>query len=61
MKILAILPMGALPNPPLRHRATLSIRFDKHTIKDWETGKEFILDPVEAWEKFNELNGVRPR
>lgn len=57
MRVSAIDAMGYLPNPPRQQRATLSIRFDKHTVKDHETGQEFDLSPDQAWRKLSQLNG----
>lgn len=57
MRIKAISPMGHLPNPPRQNRATLSVRYDSHVVKDWDTGEEHALDPVSAWNKIKQLNG----
>lgn len=58
MKITPILPIYPMKNPPRKWRAQMAVNREKHTVYDSETGERFDLPPKEAWEKFNEIQGI---
>ena len=59
MKVTRIYPVDRLQNPPRQSRATLSVRSDKHMVKDWETGEEHHLEMNDAHDLLAKLNGWR--
>jgi len=57
MKVTPIIPTFKPVNPPHRHRAFMSIRFNDHAVTDLHTGIQVgPLPAKEAWDLHQKLN-----
>lgn len=58
MRVIPIMAIQPIINPPKRQRAVMSIRHLEHTVVNLDTGERTTLPARQAWELHDRLNEV---